>query len=143
ARSTRCLWFGERGHGLPHRAANRQRSRRSLPDAEEPVARVGTQAVIDGRHDSLATQYRDQCQDTGSRFVGSVPSYQLVWIAVSYSRRRPLALPMSAEWPPAEATTTLASASAGSLHRSGTPEPTKSPLRYPCIPHGHFNRPMT
>src|SRR5262249_3247576 len=48
ARSTRCLWFGERGHGLPPRAANRQRSRRSLPDAEEPVARVGTQAVIDG-----------------------------------------------------------------------------------------------
>jgi hypothetical protein len=61
--------------------------------------------MIDGRHDSLATQYRDQCQDTGSRFVGSVPSYQLVWIAVSYSRCRPLALPMSAEWPPAEATT--------------------------------------
>jgi hypothetical protein len=35
--------------GLPHRAANGQRSRRSLPDAEEPVAHPGAHAVIDGR----------------------------------------------------------------------------------------------
>src|SRR5262245_42621045 len=49
ARSTRCLRFGQRGHGLPYRAANRQRSRRSLPDAEEPVAGAGAQAMIDGR----------------------------------------------------------------------------------------------
>src|SRR5262249_12498742 len=51
AGSTRCLRFGERRHGLPYRAANRQRSRRSLPDAEKPVTRAGPQAVIDGRHD--------------------------------------------------------------------------------------------
>src|SRR5262249_62189380 len=38
------------GHGLPYRAANRQRSRRSLPNPEEPVARAGAHAVIDGRH---------------------------------------------------------------------------------------------
>src|SRR6516162_2963815 len=28
----------------------------------------------------------DQCQDTASRFVGSVPTYRLDWIVLSYSR---------------------------------------------------------
>jgi uncharacterized protein Yka (UPF0111/DUF47 family) len=31
----------------------------------------------EGRKRSLATQCQDQCQNTASRFIGSVPSYQL------------------------------------------------------------------
>ena len=34
---------------------------------------------------SLATQHRNQCEDTASRFIEAVPSYQLDWTAVGYS----------------------------------------------------------
>ena len=34
---------------------------------------------------SLNLRFVDQCQDTATRFVGSVPRYQLDWIVVSYS----------------------------------------------------------
>jgi hypothetical protein len=40
-----------------------------------------------GRFRSLATQHRDQCQDTASRFVEAVPSYQLDWVVQGYSKR--------------------------------------------------------
>ena len=45
--------------------------------------------------------------------------------------------------PRVEATLPFASASTGSQHRSGTPQPIKFPLRYPRIPDRHFNRPMS
>jgi len=41
---------------------------------------------------ALATQRRNKCQDTGSRFVGAVPRYRLDWIVLGYSRCQPLAL---------------------------------------------------
>src|SRR5262249_18929268 len=36
---------------------------------------------------SLATEHRDQCQNTASRFVVAVQTSRLDWIVVSYSRR--------------------------------------------------------
>ena len=34
---------------------------------------------------ALATQRRDKCQDTGSRFVGAVPTYRPDWIVQGYA----------------------------------------------------------
>src|SRR5262249_6947587 len=56
-----CLWSGRRRRACDRRTAAFARS-------------------------LLKIDIEDKCQDTGSRFVGAVPSYQLDWVVERYSR---------------------------------------------------------
>ena len=83
-----CLWSGRRQPPTPTPGSGRLRplSPRHLASPSAADGQSGrTSSGKDRCVHSLASQFRNQCHGTASRFVGAVPSYQLDWIVVSYS----------------------------------------------------------
>ena len=84
-----CLWSGRRQPPTPTPGSGRLRplSHRHLASPSAADGQSGrTSSGKDRCVHSLATQHRDQCQDTASRFIEAAPRYRLDWTAVGYSR---------------------------------------------------------
>ena len=118
-----------------------QLSHRPLASPKWPMVRVDAPVPAKTSASTRSHTCRDQCKETASRFLGQCQHTD--WIGLWWAM---LGLPtgtdgVSSQWQRVEATPLRAKVPP-LAHPTLTPQPIKSPLRYPGISDRHLNRPM-